>query len=303
MFEKLKNALQSVVLKLSERELSLEEIDEIAENLKLELIESDVSYKTAEEIISQVKGSLVSQRISRREAKREHVEEALRAIVRKILDGAERVNLLEDVRRAKDTLKRPYVILFVGINGTGKTTTLAKVARYLMRNGFSVVLVCSDTHRAGAIEQLREHARRLGAKIIEQRYGADPAAVGRDGINYARAHRIDVVLIDTSGRMQTDRNLMDEMRKIIRVNPPDLRIFVGDALTGNDAVFQAKEFLRYTNFDAAILAKMDAGAKGGAVISIVGETGKPVIFLGTGPLYDDLKEFDTDEFLETLFAK
>ncbi|MGZ5550835.1 MAG: signal recognition particle-docking protein FtsY, partial [Nitrososphaeraceae archaeon] len=198
--------------------------------------------------------------------------------------------------------KGPFVVVFLGINGTGKTTTVAKVANLLHQNGLSVVLAASDTHRAGAIEQLGEHARRLSLKMIHQRYGADPSAVARDAVEYGKKHRVDAILIDTAGRMQTAKNLMDEISKIVQVVKPDMKIFIGDSLAGNDAIYQAKEFFAYTKFDASILTKTDADAKGGAIISITYLTSKPIIYLGVGQNYDDIIPFDLDTFVESLFG-
>ncbi|MCP8321916.1 MAG: signal recognition particle-docking protein FtsY, partial [archaeon] len=209
---------------------------------------------------------------------------------------------LEMIKEKKAT-GEPFIILFLGVNGTGKTTTIAKFANLLKKSGFSVILACSDTHRAGAIEQLTQHAERLSVKAITQKYGADPAAVARDAVLHAKSRRIDVVLIDTAGRMQTSRNLMEEMSKITRVVNPDLKIFVGDALAGNDAISQAKEFQEFTNFDAAILTKVDADVKGGAALSIAYVTGKPIIYIGTGQSYDDLAQFNVDSFISSLFEE
>jgi fused signal recognition particle receptor len=197
-------------------------------------------------------------------------------------------------------MKEPCVILFLGINGTGKTTTIAKFANMLRNKGISSVIVAGDTHRAGAIEQITEHANRLGIKVIAQRYGADPAAVGRDGVLYARSHRVDTVLIDTAGRMQTSKNLMDEMAKIVRVVRPDIKIFVGDSLAGNDTIMQAREFQRYTDFDCIILTKSDSDYKGGSALSIVHVTKRPIIYLGTGQGYDDLKPFSAEAFIKQI---
>ena len=190
----------------------------------------------------------------------------------------------------------PYVILFVGINGTGKTTTIAKVTKLLQDNGHSVVLASGDTYRAGAIEQLEEHARRLGVRVIKHRYGSDAAAVSFDAVQHARAQGIDAVLIDTAGRMQTNRNLMDELEKIKRVVQPDLTVMVLDSLIGNDAIDQAETFNRHIGFDAAILTKVDADAKGGSSLSISYVTGKPVIYVGVGQEYGDLERFDARWF-------
>jgi fused signal recognition particle receptor len=190
----------------------------------------------------------------------------------------------------------PYVILFVGINGTGKTTTIAKVTKLLQDNGHSVVLASGDTYRAGAIEQLEEHARRLGVRVIKHRYGSDAAAVSFDAVQHARAQGIDAVLIDTAGRMHTNRNLMDELEKIKRVVQPDLTVMVLDALIGNDAIDQAETFNRHIGFDAAILTKVDADAKGGSSLSISYITGKPIIYVGVGQEYRDLERFDARWF-------
>ena len=191
----------------------------------------------------------------------------------------------------------------MGINGTGKTTTLAKLAYLLQKSKFSVVVAAADTFRAGAIEQLKEHTSRLNLKIVAQNYGSDPAAVARDAVLYAKSHKIDCVLVDTAGRMQTSKNLMDQIVKIINVVKPDFKIFVGDSLAGNDTVNQAKEFHKHTKFDAAILTKSDADARGGAALSIVKVTSTPVLYVGVGQEYKDLKIFDKELFLETVFGK
>lgn len=190
----------------------------------------------------------------------------------------------------------------MGINGTGKTTTVAKVANLVKKAGFSVVIAAADTHRAGAIEQISSHAEKLSIKVISQRYGADPSAVARDAVEYARKHYVDVVLIDTAGRMQTAKNLMDEIGKIVKVIKPDLKLFIGDSLSGNDTINQAKEFFSYTEFDGAILTKADADAKGGSVISISYITSKPIIYLGVGQGYDDIIMFNKNKFVDTIFT-
>jgi fused signal recognition particle receptor len=229
----------------------------------------------------------------------EVVGERLATVLRAAFDKAGSVDLVANIREKTKT-GEPYVVLFLGINGTGKTTTVAKVANYLRKNNVSVVVAAGDTHRPGAIEQLTEHTNRLSLKVISQRYGADPAAVGRDGVLYAKSHHTDCLLIDTAGRMQTNQNLMEEMSKIVRVVKPDFRIFVADALTGNDAVSQAELFNQHVGFDGAVLTKADADVRGGAALSIVYSTGRPVLFLGVGQGYDDLQPFDTLKFLDSL---
>jgi len=204
---------------------------------------------------------------------------------------------------AKRRKGEPYVIVFVGINGTGKTTTIAKIAQLLTGKGYSVVLACSDTYRAGSIEQLEEHAKRLGVRMIKHQYGADPAAVAYDTISHAKANGINVVLIDTAGRIQTDKNLMNELAKIKRVINPDLTILVVDALTGNDAVMQAEEFHKSVGIDAAILTKIDADTKGGSALSVTHITGKPIIYVGTGQKYRDLEEFKPEKFTKMILGE
>ncbi|WP_238535977.1 AAA family ATPase [Candidatus Nitrosopumilus koreensis] len=188
------------------------------------------------------------------------------------------------------------------MNGTGKTTSLAKVAHMLQQAKYSVVVAAADTFRAGAIEQLREHTNRLSLKLVAQNYNSDPAAVARDAVLYAKSHKTDVVLIDTAGRMQTSENLMQQIEKITKVVNPDLKIFVGDSLAGNDTVNQAREFYAHTKFHGSILTKSDADARGGAALSIVKVTSTPVMFVGVGQEYPDLKPFDKKLFLETVFG-
>ncbi|MGH9954819.1 MAG: signal recognition particle-docking protein FtsY, partial [Nitrososphaeraceae archaeon] len=195
----------------------------------------------------------------------------------------------------------PFVVVFLGINGTGKTTTVAKIANLMRKAGFSVVVAAGDTHRAGAIEQLEQHTNRLFLKIVKQRYGADPSSVGRDAYDHAKKNHIDIVLMDTAGRMQTSKNLMDEMGKIVRVVKPDVKLFIGDALAGNDTINQAREFFHYTNFDGAILTKVDADAKGGSAISIAHITSRPIVYIGIGQGYDDIIPFDSNKFIASLF--
>lgn len=218
------------------------------------------------------------------------MEQTLRKVLLDTLTVGGETDLTGVVEK-KRAAKEPCVIVFVGINGSGKTTTIAKTAKFLMKRGYSVVIACSDTYRAGSIEQLEEHAKRLGVRMIKHQYGSDAAAVAYDAVNHAKTKGINVVLIDTAGRMQTDVNLMKEMEKITRVVSPDLIVFVGDALTGNDAVRQAQEFDKFVHISGSILTKVDADAKGGAAISIAQVTKKPILLIGTGQKYEDLELF------------
>jgi len=299
MFDRLKQAFASVTSAVREKELSDAQLDQIFFDFQLSLTESDVAQSVAEALTNEVQKSLVGVRVDRSADPSEVVGERLAEVLRTAFVKAGTVDLLGNIREKKKT-GEPYSILFLGINGTGKTTTVAKVANLLKKNGVSVVCAAGDTHRPGAIEQLTEHADRLSVKVVSQRYGADPAAVGRDGILYAKSHHTDCLLIDSAGRMQTNQNLMEEMSKIGRVVKPDFRIFVADALTGNDAVSQAELFNQHVGFDGAILTKADADVRGGAALSIVYTTGKPVLYLGVGQGYGDLEPFDSQKFLDSL---
>ena len=301
MFDRLRQAFSSVTSAVREKELTDEKLDEIVFNFQLSLIESDVAQTVAEALTDEVQKSLSGVKVDRSADPSEVVGERLATALQDAFAKAGTVDLLANILEKKKS-GEPYSILFLGINGTGKTTTVAKFANLLKKNGISVVLAAGDTHRPGAIEQLTEHAERLSVKVVSQRYGADPAAVGRDGVLYAKAHHIDCLLIDSAGRMQTNQNLMEEMAKIVRVVKPDFRIFVADALTGNDAVSQAELFNQHVGFDGAILTKADADVRGGAALSIVYTTKKPVLYLGVGQGYDDLAPFDTQKFLDSLLG-
>ncbi|MDE1854388.1 MAG: signal recognition particle-docking protein FtsY [Thaumarchaeota archaeon] len=301
MFDRLKQAFSAVTSAVREKQLSDQDLDKLVFDFQISLIESDVAQSVAEALTTEVQKSLAGAKVDRSADASEVVGERLAVALQTAFEKAGSVDLAANVRE-KSKAGEPYVILFLGINGTGKTTTVAKLANFMKKNGLSVVCAAGDTHRPGAIEQLTEHAERLSLKVVSQRYGADPAAVGRDGVLYAKAHHMDCLLIDTAGRMQTNQNLMEEMAKIVRVVKPDFRIFVADALTGNDAVSQAELFNQHVGFDGAILTKADADVRGGAALSIVYSTGKPVLFLGMGQGYDDLVPFDNKEFLESLMS-
>ncbi|MDG6914242.1 MAG: signal recognition particle-docking protein FtsY [Nitrososphaerota archaeon] len=302
MFDRLKQAFSSITSAVREKQLSGRDFDSVIFDFQISLIESDVAQTVAEALTAEVQKTLEGTKVDRSVDTGEVVGERLNASLESAFARAGTVDIVSNVRDKAKT-GEPYVILFLGINGTGKTTTVAKFAHYLKKNGLSVVCAAGDTHRPGAIEQLSEHADRLSLKVVAQGYGADPAAVGRDGVLYARAHHVDCLLIDTAGRMQTNQNLMEEMAKIARVVKPDFRIFVADALTGNDAVSQAALFNRHVGFDGAILTKADADVRGGAALSIVYTTGKPVLFLGVGQGYDDLSPFDAKAFLNSLMGR
>ncbi len=300
MFEKLRNAFSSAVKSLGQKDLKEKDIDEVLFELEVALLESDVATEVIDSLKDDLKQKLIGATVEKEQIANV-VKQNLRQHISNLFVSAGKIDILSNIQKKKST-GEPYIISFMGINGTGKTTTVAKVAYLLRENKFSVVITAADTYRAGAIEQITEHAKRLNLKIIAQNYGSDPAAVARDAVLYAKSHKIDCILIDTAGRMQTSKNLMDQISKINKVVNPDLKLFVGDSLAGNDTVNQAREFYQYTKFDGSILTKSDADARGGAAISIVKVTSTPILYLGVGQEYKDLKPFDKNSFLESLFG-
>ncbi|MEM3700224.1 MAG: signal recognition particle-docking protein FtsY [Candidatus Bathyarchaeia archaeon] len=299
MFERLKSGLKGLVNKVTTTELKAENLRSLLSEFKINLVENDVAFPVAEKICNEMEKRLDGVQVKRLEDRRKIVKQNLREVLLETLLTNNKIDLLRTVEE-KRKKGEPFVIVFVGINGTGKTTTIAKVAKFLNKKGYSVVLACSDTYRAGSIEQLEEHAKRLGMRMIKHKYGSDPAAVAYDTINHAKAHGINVVLIDTAGRMQTNRNLMDELAKIKRIANPDLTILTVDSLTGNDAVMQAEEFHKSVGIDATILTKVDADIKGGSALSVTYVTKKPILFIGTGQKYDDLEEFNPEKFVQMI---
>ena len=299
MFEKLRTRVSSLVNKVATTELKADQLHPILEEFKLSLIENDVAMSVADHICEEMEKRLDGIQVKRLEDRKKIVERKLQEILLEIMATKEKINLLESVGKKRKT-NEPYVVVFVGINGTGKTTSIAKVAKLLMKKGYSVVLACSDTYRAGSIEQLEEHAKRLGVRMIKHKYGADPAAVAYDAISHAKAHGINAVLIDTAGRIQTNRNLMNELAKIKRIITPDFTVLTVDALTGNDAVMQAEEFHKSVGIDGTILTKVDADVKGGSALSVTYVTGKPILFIGIGQEYEDLQEFSPEQFTQMI---
>ena len=275
-------------------------LDEILEELEDDLLSSDMGHDASSELISSLRSHLIGSRVSRKAPLSEVVERGLRGALLSLL----RAGYWDFDRTIRDFVVEgtPVVIMMVGVNGTGKTTTSAKIAKRLDDQGFGVVLAAADTFRAGAIDQLEAHADRLGVRCIKSQRGGDSAAVAKDAIESARAKGEEVVIIDTSGRMQNKSNLMEELQKVHRVTNPHLVIFVADALAGNDAVTQAIEFQRRLTFDGAALCKLDTDAKGGAALSISHATGRPIILAGIGQGYDDLEPFDPNWLVDQLLS-
>ena len=302
MFDRLKKAFSKAAKGIGQKELTEEVLDDTLLDLQMALLESDVAQEVVEDLSARLKKELLGLRLEKEDEAAQIVQSKLQTAVAEIFARSGKIDLIERIASKKEAKAGPFIIVFLGINGTGKTTTVAKIANLLRKAGFSVVVAAGDTHRAGAIEQLEQHTNRLSLKIVKQRYGADPSSVGRDACDHAKKNFIDVVLVDTAGRMQTSKNLMDEMGKIVRVVKPDVKLFIGDALAGNDTINQAREFFQYTNFDGAILTKIDADAKGGSAISIAHITSKPVVYIGVGQGYDDIIPFDPDKFIGSLFG-
>ncbi len=293
MLEKLKNTFSSFVKKT----LTEKKLDNAINDLKLLLLSNDVAIDTAEEICNKIIESFEGEQIGRLTSIQKMLFDTLKETLSEILTPEEDLDLLLEINKKKS---KPYVIVFLGVNGTGKTTTMAKIAHFLKKNGLSIVAAAADTFRAAAIEQLSYHMDNVGIRVIKHEYKSDPASVAYDAIEHAKAKKIEVVMVDTSGRQTTNKNLMLEMQKIVRVAKPDLIVFVGDSLAGNDAVYQAREFKKNVGIDANILTKLDADAKGGAALSISFETKKPIIFVGVGQGYEDLKPFDREMFISNI---
>ncbi len=309
MFKFLKNKLDGFRKKTSDelsgpaiseddgKRIRESKLDDILWDLEVGLMEADVAVEVIEELKENLKADLLGKRVARGVDFEQAINDSLRTSITKILDSA-----TLDFDEFIQSSEKPVIIMFVGVNGTGKTTSIARIAHRLKKQGKSCVLAAGDTFRAGAIEQLTIHSEKLGMKIIKHQAGGDPAAVAYDAVEHARARFKDVVLIDTAGRMQTNINLMDEMKKIRKVVEPDMTIFVGDSLAGNDAVEQARKFDEAIGLDTAILTKIDADAKGGATLSIAHAVGKPIIFVGTGQEYDDLEKFDAQWMIKKIFG-
>ncbi len=285
--EGLRKTFAGLAERIKTTSLSEKDIDEAISQLELHLAANDVALEVIDKIANSLKNELRQIKVPRFGNSSDLIREAISKTIQGLVLESNPSEIVERVRENQRKGKAT-VILFVGPNGGGKTTTVVKIANYLRKNGFSSVIACSDTFRAGAIEQLRSLAERYGFWVVSQHYGADPAAVAVDAIRSAEARRIPVVLIDTAGRTEVDEGLLEEMRKIKRVTRPDFVIYVGDALSGNVAAEQARKFNEYVGIDYVILAKLDADAKGGSAISITQITGKPLIFVGVGQEVDDL---------------
>lgn len=286
IFEKITKSVTSVTL-------SENKFNELFWDLEVSLLENNVAVEVIEKIKQDLKQDLVNKKIPRNLIDKRVINSLRNSI--EDLFNVEQINLIKESSK-----KKPYIIAMIGINGSGKTTTLAKIVHLFQQNKLEPVVAACDTFRAAAIQQLEEHTNKLGVKLIKHDYGSDPAAVAFDAVKHAESKNKDVVLIDTAGRLHSDKNLMRELEKIIRVAKPDLKIFVGESIAGNDVVEQVKYFNDKVGIDAIILAKADIDEKGGAAISVSYITGKPILYLGVGQKYDDLINFDKNKIIEQI---
>ncbi len=274
------------------KKLTQEKFEELFEQLELILLQNNVALEVAEQIKKNLEKELIGKNLSDI-----NLEEKLKQSINEILQNSP--DIIKEMKKSL-AVKQPFVIIFVGINGSGKTTSIAKLAYLLKKSGFSVCLAAADTFRAASIEQLQKHAENLNIPIIKKDYGSDPASVGFDAVQYAKKHHIDIVLIDTAGRMQNKDSLMKELEKISRINKPDLTLFVGESITGNDATLQAKTFAETINIDGIIFSKADIDEKAGAILSVSYVTKKPIFFLGTGQSYEDFEVFNKEKIMKKL---
>ncbi len=289
---------QRVTSKISKVKISEKEFDVYAEELEMLLLENNVALEVTDKIIKELKQEIVNKEFLKKEIEGQ-INETIKKILQDIL--IEPFNLVEKIKeKSQDQSKEPYVVLFCGINGTGKTTTIAKIAQQIKDNNLTCVLAAADTFRAAAIDQLKKHGEKLEIKVIANEYGSDPASVAFDAIQYAKKNFINCVLIDTAGRMHSSKNLLQELEKINRVAKPDTKIFVGESITGNDAVEQVKSFNFAIGIDGIILSKADIDEKGGTALSVGYVTKKPILYLGTGQEYDKIEVFDKQKFIEKL---
>lgn len=288
-FEKLKQAVTT-------KKLSEDKFDELFWDLEVALLENNVAFEVIEKIKADLKKTLVDAPLKRGEVE-EIVVSSLKDSISSLFDEVKERDIIGEIRKKKE---KPYVIVFIGTNGSGKTTTIAKFANMLTQNGLKSVLAAGDTWRSAAIQQLEEHANKLNIPLVKHDYGADPAAISFDAIKMAQARNLDVVLIDTAGRQHSNINLIDEMKKIIRVAKPDLKVYIGEMIAGNDCIEQIQSFDKAIEIDGAILTKADIDEKGGTAISLSYVTKKPIFYLCTGQEYSDIEPFEKDRILKNL---
>lgn len=290
--------IKKITSKINKIKISEKEFNIYAEELELLLLENNVALEVAEKIVKELKEKIIGKELLKKEIEGE-IKDAFKEIIKEIL--IEPFDIAKKIKeKIEDQSKEPYVILFCGINGTGKTTSIAKIATFLKKQNISCVLAAADTFRAASIEQIKKHGEKINTKVIANKYNSDPASVGFDAIKYAKKNFINCVLIDTAGRMHTNKNLIHQIEKISKVCKPDTKIFVGESITGNDIIEQVKSFDWAINIDGIILTKADIDEKGGTALSVGYITKKPILYLGTGQEYDAIEVFDKQKFIEKL---
>jgi fused signal recognition particle receptor len=275
------------------------DIDPFISALKIGLLESDVNYDVVEKLTDEIRKDMLSRSISSRGLDNE-IRQIIRESIQKILAKRSGSDLLEVAKEKKTAHELPLKILFIGPNGAGKTTTMAKIANMFITNGFTCVMSASDTFRAAAIEQTTFHADKLGIRVVKGAYGSDPASIAFDAIAHAKAHNVDVVLMDSAGRQETNKSLVEELKKIARVTKPDLKIFIGESIAGNSLLDQVKALNEAVSIDGIILTKLDCDAKGGNTISLLSELSIPILFFGIGEKYNDLMPYDPDFIIDNI---
>jgi fused signal recognition particle receptor len=302
LFNQLNRGLSNFFKKITIKEFSPKSFRKLTIKLNDILVQNDVAVKTAKAICKKLEEKLIHTEHARFFSLKPLIISNLRDVLLEVMTPPENIDILR-LAEEKKSKNKPLVIMFIGINGVGKTLTIGKIGKYLHDHNHSSVFAASDTFRAGSIQQLQKHGEKLGIRVIAQEYGSDAAAVAFDAINHAESKKIDVVLIDTAGRIETNVNLMAELEKLKRVAEPDLIVFVGDALTGNSLVSQATLFHEKIGIDASILNKMDADVSGGAAVSITNITKKPILFIGTGQKYKDIQSFHPEKIIDQILSK
>ncbi|MEM0020754.1 MAG: signal recognition particle-docking protein FtsY [Fervidicoccaceae archaeon] len=305
MFNALKNTfskfIENVSTRVGTREITEKDLEEPLDSLLIELVQNDVAYQTAEKIVERLRSQLLGKRVKKGEDFGKIVRDSLKNIIMEEVRESN-FDLVNAAFQKCEERKEPFVVVFMGVNGVGKTTSIAKIAYMVKKRGMTPLIVAGDTFRAGSQEQLETHANRLGVPIIKAKYGSDSASVGFDSIVYAKKRNLCLILLDTAGRMHIDRDLIEELKKVVRVVNPDLKLLVVDSLTGNDAVEQSITYDREIGVDGFILTKADADTKGGSALSIAMETGKPIFYVGTGQKYEDLRPFSREWLISTLLG-
>ena len=284
--------------KLTSKKLTEDDFDKIWLELEVFLLEINIAYEIVEKIESSLREMIIGENFDRFSLAKK-IREVLIEEVSSVLSSRE-ADFIEELKKIRESGDIARIIV-LGVNGTGKTTTIAKIVKYLRDNDLSSVVAAADTFRAAAVEQLDEHSKKLDFKLIKHKGGSDPAAVSYDAIEHARAKNIDVVIIDTAGRMPNNSNLMQELSKIERVSKSHMNVFVGDSVSGNDLIEQINLFDKVMGITGLILTKTDTDERPGSIVTAAYSLEKPIYFLGTGQGYEDMVKFDSKLIAQKLF--